>query len=141
METKAVVTNREEAIKLIKNDERYIKMVSGFSKGHTNILSIEYANIDVDINNINRVNKDEDITSYLCEGANGIGVSSFCRIPKIIESIDYSNNEIKIHINRKDWTYYYKVFKEMFRNIISDNDLEDYVDIYINKAECWIKVM
>ena len=111
METKVVVTNREEAIEVIKNDERYIKLVRGFSNGQTYKISTE----------------DEG--------------NSFCKIPKIIESIDYSDNEIKMLIKRKDWNYYYKVFKEMFRDIISDNDLEDYVDIYINKAECWIKVM
>ena len=141
METKVVVTNREEAIEVIKNDERYIKLISGFSNEHTSKIGIDLANIDVDINKLNRVNKDDNVTSYLHDGPSGIGVSSFCKVPKIIKLIDYSNNEIKIHINRKDWNYYYKVFKEMFRDIISDNDLEDYVDIYMNKTDCWIAVM
>lgn len=60
---------------------------------------------------------------------------------KIVESIDYSNNEIKIHLNRKEWDYHYKAIKRLLDDIISDNGLEDYVDIYMNKEDCWIKVM
>lgn len=105
METKAVVTNREEAIELIKNNEQFKRVLSGLSNPACN---------------------------YSILGTH--------KNKKIVESIDYSNNEIKIHLNRKEWDYHYKAIKRLLDDIISDNELEDYVDSTLNKYDCWVGV-